>query len=100
MSIFISIKWEKGIQLLINKCPSISKTIDLHTDAIAELSLTSQEELMNFFISINWQRGILLLINKYPSLAQMNTLHNSAKVEFLFVIGKYCSLATMGEVMK
>eukprot|EP00957_Ditylum_brightwellii_P138102 10527818-Ditylum_brightwellii.AAC.1 len=43
MSYFITIKWQKGALLVINKYPSYVKNVDLHTEVMADfLSLTGK----------------------------------------------------------
>jgi hypothetical protein len=37
MELFIEIKWQKGIWLVINKYPAIIKKMDLHTNVMADL---------------------------------------------------------------
>uniref|UniRef100_A0A7S4SLF8 Uncharacterized protein n=1 Tax=Ditylum brightwellii TaxID=49249 RepID=A0A7S4SLF8_9STRA len=89
------------VNSLINDAPRYITTRLFRVSSLFgdELSVTSQEELMSYFISIKWQKGALLAINKYPSYVKNMELHTEVMADFLSLAGKYCSLATMWEVI-
>jgi len=89
------------VNSLTNDAPEDVTTLLLHVSTLFghELSVTSQEELMSYFITIKWQKGALLVINKYPSDVKNMDLHTEVMADFLSLTGKYCSLATMWEVI-
>jgi len=64
-----------------------------------EANNSSPNEVMNFIMSNNLHSGVALVINKYPSVAKTLGLQTDVMADFLCVVGRYCTLKTMWEVI-